>query len=191
MSSLKHKKVILASGSPRRYELLTQLGIPFKVKVKEVKEMYPAHLQAKEITNYLATLKANAFTNELEKDEILLTADTIVWHKKRALEKPKTKEEAFKMLRELSGKTHRVITSVCIKSTEKQVVFSEVTKVTFKKLLDEEIHFYINKYQPFDKAGSYGIQEWIGYIGITKIKGSYFNVMGLPTQKLYSALTHF
>lgn len=191
MSSLKHKKVILASGSPRRYELLSQLGIPFKVRVKEVNETYPTHLQAKEITNYLATLKANAFTNELEKDEILLTADTIVWHKKRALEKPKTKEEAFKMLRKLSGKTHRVITSVCIKSIEKQVVFSEVTKVTFKKLLDEEIHFYINKYQPFDKAGSYGIQEWIGYIGITKIKGSYFNVMGLPTQKLYSALTHF
>lgn len=188
---LPHKKVILASGSPRRFELLKQLNIPFKVRLKEVDEAYPKHLQAEEITQFLATLKANAFTNELKKEEILITADTMVWHKNKALGKPKTKEEAIKILQQLSDSTHDVITSVCVKSTEKEVVFSEVTKVTFKKLLDEEILFYIDNYQPFDKAGSYGIQEWIGYIGITKIEGSYFNVMGLPTQKLYDILTRF
>lgn len=190
MNSLLKKNIILASASPRRHELLKQLNIPFTVVTKNIDETYPKHLQAEQITHFLATLKANAFT-ELNNDDLLITADTIVWHKNTALGKPKNKNEAIKILQQLSGKTHQVITSVCVKSNEKEIVFNDTTNVTFKKLSEKEIHFYIDTCQPFDKAGSYGIQEWIGHIGITKIEGSYFNVMGLPTQKLYEVLSNF
>lgn len=190
MDSLLKKNIILASASPRRHELLKQLNIPFTVVTKNIDETYPKHLQAEQITHFLATLKANAFT-ELNNDDLLITADTIVWHKNTALGKPKNENEAIKILQQLSGKTHQVITSVCVKSNEKEIVFNDITNVTFKKLSEKEIHFYIDTYQPFDKAGSYGIQEWIGHIGITKIEGSYFNVMGLPTQKLYEVLSNF
>ncbi|MBS9767297.1 MAG: septum formation protein Maf [Flavobacteriaceae bacterium] len=185
------QKIILASASPRRQELLQQMKVPFVVKTKEVDEVYSDNLKGREVTEFLANLKADAFSEELQSDELLITADTIVWHKDKVLGKPKTAEDAMKMLRRLSGNTHQVITSVCLKTTTKKVVFSEVTEVTFKHLSDAEISFYIEQYQPFDKAGSYGIQEWIGHIGITKIEGSYFNVMGLPTQQLYEHLKAF
>ncbi len=191
LSNILDKKIILASSSPRRQELLQQMQIPFTVKTKEVDEIYPKHLKASEVTDFLADLKAEAFFDELKNNELLITADTIVWHNDKVLGKPKTDEDAINILQGLSGNTHQVITSVCIKSTTKKVVFSDTTNVTFKKLSNEEISFYIKNYQPFDKAGSYGIQEWIGHIGITKIEGSYFNVMGLPTQKLYNELVKF
>lgn len=181
--------IILASNSPRRQELLGQMGLSFKVKTKEVEEIYPSHLQAHEVTEFLAVLKSDALT--LNTNELLITADTIVWHHHKVVGKPKNSEEAFQTLQELSGNTHKVITSVCLKTTTKKIVFSEVTQVVFKKLSDQEIQHYITTYQPFDKAGGYGIQEWIGHIGIVEIKGSYFNVMGLPTQKLYEQLQLF
>ncbi len=185
------QKIILASASPRRQELLKQMEVPFTVKLKEVEEICPSDLKGEEVTEYLASLKADAFSDELQPDELLITADTIVWHNDKVLGKPKTQDDAVRILRRLSGDTHQVITSVCLKSTSKKIVFSEVTQVTFKHLSEDEISFYVDNYRPFDKAGSYGIQEWIGHIGILKIEGSYFNVMGLPTQQLYQHLKAF
>lgn len=188
---LKHHQLILASGSPRRQELLKQLDIDFKIQVKEIDEVYPSNLKAEEITNYLAKLKAAAFENELKESEIIITSDTIVWHMDQPLEKPKTKEQAIEMLQLLSNTSHKVITSVCIKSTLKEHVFFDTTLVYFKKLSLEEITYYVENYKPFDKAGGYGIQEWIGFIGVTKLEGSYFNVMGFPVHKLYEELLIF
>ena len=145
-------------------------------------------LKGKEISEYLAKLKATPFLESLEAPDILITADTIVWLEGRALGKPKTKKEAFRMLRSLSEKKHDVISSIALTTVHNQIIISDTTQVSFKKLTDEEIHFYIETFKPFDKAGSYGIQEWIGYIGIEKINGSYFNVMGFPVQKFYTAL---
>ena len=188
---LKNKHLILASGSPRRQELLKDLNIDFSIQVKAINEVYPSTLKAEEITNYLAILKAKAFENILKDDEIVITSDTIVWHHSKPLEKPKNAIQAIEMLQDLSNEVHEVITSVCIKSNNKQKVFFDITKVHFKELTFNEIKYYVEKYKPFDKAGSYGIQEWIGFVGVTKLEGSYFNVMGLPVHKLYEELLIF
>ncbi|AMC10063.1 septum formation inhibitor Maf [Lutibacter profundi] len=187
-NKFKDKHIVLASSSPRRQELFKKLGIDFSIKIKEIEENYPLNLKEEEITNYLAILKAEAFEGEINKNEFVVTSDTIVWYKNSALEKPKNKKQAIEMLQKLSGTHHKVITSVCIKSTEVQKVFFDTTIVYFKQLTSDEISYYVEKYKPFDKAGAYGIQEWIGFIGVTKIEGSYFNVMGLPVHKLYEEL---
>ena len=183
-------KIILASGSPRRQQFLRDLQFDFEIRLKEVAEVYPDDLQGVEITNYLAQLKANAFEGTLEDQEVLLTSDTIVWFENKALGKPKDFEDAFAMLKAMSGKTHEVITSVCFKTNRKTETVFEVTKVTFKNLSDEVIHHYLENYKPFDKAGAYGIQEWIGLIGIAKIEGSYTNVVGMPTDVVFEYLTN-
>ncbi len=184
----KNKHVILASGSPRRQELFKELGVKFTIRIKSIKENYAKNLKEEEITNYLAVLKANAFENELKENDILITSDTIVWHHQKPLEKPKNKQEAIAMLYALSGTTHKVITSICIKTSTTQKVFFDTTIFHFKNLTNDEVEFYIENYNPYDKAGGYGIQEWIGFIGVTKLEGSYFNVMGLPVHKLYEEL---
>jgi len=184
---LKDYNIILASGSPRRQQFFKDLDIDFTIILKSVDEVYPKELKETEITDYLADLKSKAFTNLSDKD-ILITSDTIVWLNNKALGKPKNDKEAFNMLSALSGKTHKVITSISIKTNLFQKMINDVTKVSFKQLSDEEIEYYIKKYKPFDKAGAYGIQEWIGFIGIDKIEGSYFNVVGLPVHKLYKTL---
>ncbi|MCB0454542.1 MAG: septum formation protein Maf [Aequorivita sp.] len=185
---LKNHNIILASGSPRRQTFFKELDLDFTIQVKEVKETYLSVLKRSEITDYLSQLKASVFVDLTEKD-ILITSDTIVWKDGKALGKPKDLEEAKDILQHLSGEMHEVITSVCFTSKDFQITVNDVTKVWFKILSEEEIDFYIKNYKPFDKAGSYGIQEWIGYIGIEKIEGCYFNVMGLPTRLVYKTLT--
>ncbi len=185
---LKDYNIILASGSPRRQAFFKELNLDFTIQVKEVVETYDLSLKHSEITDYLSKLKASAF-NELKQNDILITSDTIVWLNGNALGKPKNFEDAKQMLQSLSGQMHEVVTSVCFTSKEFQKTVNDVTKVWFKNLIDEEIEFYIKNYKPFDKAGSYGIQEWIGYIGIEKIEGCYFNVMGLPTRLVYKTLS--
>lgn len=180
--------IILASGSPRRQQFLKDLDLKFEIRLKEIDEIYPNHLKAEEITIFLAELKANAFDGELQENELLITSDTIVWHNNQALGKPKNAEDAFEMLQSMSGTTHEVITSVSFKTNLFLETISENTKVTFANLDDEEIKYYIEKYKPFDKAGSYGIQEWIGLFAISKIEGSYTNVVGLPTEKVVQYL---
>lgn len=187
---LKTKNIILASGSPRRKELLQGLDIPFQIKTKEVEELYHSELQEDAITAFLAELKAAAF-DDLKPNDILITADTIVWLDGKALTKPVDRDEAIQIIKNLSGKSHQVFTSVCLKSATKTSIFSDVTKVFFSTLSDEEITYYVDKYKPFDKAGAYGAQDWIGYIAIDKIEGSYYNVMGLPVHKLYKELLSF
>lgn len=184
----KEYTIILASASPRRQELFKELQIPFLIQVKPVNEVYSENLKGVEITNYLAELKASSFKNDIKEKDIIITSDTIVWLEGKALEKPKNNKEAVEMLQKISGKCHQVITSVCIKTISKQLLFSDITEVNFKELSIDEINFYVENYHPFDKAGGYGIQEWIGFIGVTGIKGSYFNVMGLPVNKLYEVL---
>lgn len=184
-------KLVLASKSPRRQQLLKDIGVDFEIRIKEVEEIYPPELKGKEVALFLSELKAAAFKNSLLPDETLLTSDTIVCLGDKILGKPKDKEHAVDMLNELSGKKHVVITAVTLTSTTKQASFSVSTEVFFKQLSANEINYYIENYQPFDKAGSYGIQEWIGYIGIEKIVGSYFNVMGLPVKEVYEALIEF
>ena len=185
---LKHKHLILASGSPRRHQFLKDLGLTFEIRLKPVDEVYPPSLRHFEISDYLAQLKSLPFENELKVEDILITSDTIVWINEEALGKPKNGEDAFAMLKKLSNATHEVITSVCFKTKISQKTVSSVTKVTFKQLTDAEIKYYIKEYQPFDKAGGYGIQEWIGNIGITKIEGTYNNVVGLPVDLVYREL---
>lgn len=188
-----HKyRYILASASPRRKELLAGLNLDFTVKVKEgIDESYPDGLSAEEIPVYISQKKAKAYRSELKKDEILITADTIVWLDSKVLGKPKDRQDAVFMLKELSGRTHLVITGVTISSVHKCISFSSTTEVQFANLTDEEIEFYVDNYSPMDKAGAYGIQEYIGFIGVTSIRGSYFNVMGLPVQRLYQELKVF
>lgn len=187
--NLESYNIILASGSPRRQEFLRELKIPFSIQLKNTDETYPNHLQSSDIAEYLAKLKAEPFIDELKSNDILITADTIVWLDGKSLAKAANHQEAVEMLEELSGKTHEVISACCITTKEFQKVFHEITKVKFKELSKEEIEFYVTNYQPFDKAGSYGIQEWIGYIGIEKIEGSFFNVMGFPIYKFYKTLS--
>ena len=183
--------IILASGSPRRQQFFKEMDLHYTIRLKEIEEIYQEHLQAEEITNFLAELKAKAFENELKENDVLVTSDTIVWLNGKALGKPKDYDDAFKMLQQLANQTHEVITSVCLKSIDKTDVFHNVTKVTFANLSDEAITYYLNNYQPFDKAGSYGIQDWIGLIGISKIEGSYTNVVGLPTEMLFQKLMNY
>ena len=188
--NLKQYKIILASGSPRRQQFFNDLGLDFEIRLKDIEEIYPKNLQGVEITNYLAELKAAAFQDELKANEILVTSDTIVWHNNKALGKPTDYDDAFSILKTLSNETHEVITSVCFKTITKTETIYDITKVTFKELSDDTIHYYLEHYKPFDKAGAYGIQEWIGLIGILKIEGSYTNVVGLPTEKVYHYLNN-
>lgn len=188
---LNNYKIILASGSPRRQQFFKDMHLDFEVRLKEVQEIYPNHLKASEITDFLAVLKANAFQEELQPNDILVTSDTIVWHNGKALGKPKDYNDAFAILKALSNSTHEVFTSVCIKNNGKIDIINETTKVTFSTLSDEAIAYYLENFKPYDKAGAYGIQEWIGLIGISKIEGSYSNVVGLPVQKVYEYFANF
>jgi septum formation protein len=181
-------KLVLGSGSPRRKELLSILGFTFEIRTKDTDETFPSTMFCEEVPSYLAKQKALALLPNLSDDELLICADTVVIIDNQILGKPSNKEEASAMLNKLSGNTHKVITGVFIGDREKEAVFSETTQVTFKLLKQTEINFYITNYQPFDKAGSYGIQEWIGDIGILSITGSYSNVMGLPTHRVYEHL---
>ncbi len=185
---LKGKQIILASGSPRRKMFLEELGLDFIIDPKSVEEVYPDHLQGQEISEYLAELKATPFKEALEPNQIVITSDTVVWHNNASLAKAADHAEAFKMLRTLSGDWHEVISSVCFTTKEAQKTVSSITKVKLKEFTDEEINFYIETCQPFDKAGAYGIQEWIGMIGISEIQGSYTNVVGLPTHLVYQTM---
>lgn len=185
---LEDWNIILASASPRRHEFLKALGLDFEIQLRPIDEEYPPHLKKEHITNYLAKLKAEPFFNRLKKSDILITSDTIVWHNNKALGKPSDVEEAIAMIKSLSGHTHKVITSICCTTLDRQFLSHSITDVTFKKLREEEINYYVNTYHPLDKAGAYGIQEWIGAIGITQIIGSYNNVVGLPTDQLYETL---
>jgi septum formation protein len=188
---LKSRHIILASSSPRRQELIKGLGLDFEIRIKPVKEEYPDRLRHFEISDYLAQLKSMPFVDELTPNDILITSDTIVWHNESALGKPKDNTDAFEMLKALSGQTHEVITSVCFKSIRAEKTINSITKVTFKPLSDEEIWYYINNFKVLDKAGAYGIQDWIGQVGVTKIEGSYFNVMGFPMDHIYKTLLTF
>ena len=191
IDKLKNYTITLGSASPRRKQLLTELAIEFSIKTTQKEEEYPQNLDGAEIAEFLAKQKAEVISKELTGNYLLITADTIVIQNNEILHKPKDKDEAQRILQNLSGKSHKVISGVCIKSAKKEVVFSSETEVTFNKLSEDEILYYIENFKPFDKAGSYGIQQWIGYIGIEKIKGSYNNVVGLPTAELYQKLKLF
>ncbi len=188
----KDYKIILASNSPRRKELLAGLDIDFEVRVlKNIDESYPDDLPTRNIAEYISRKKAAAYQQQIADDELVITADTIVVLDHDVMGKPKDEEDACRMLHELSGQTHQVITGVTLTTTQRQMSFSVETDVTFKQFTDEEINYYVTRYKPYDKAGAYGIQEWIGYIGVTALQGSYFNVMGLPVQRIYEALRQF
>ncbi|MDE5743526.1 MAG: Maf-like protein [Bacteroidales bacterium] len=185
-------RVVLGSASPRRKELMERMGFDFEVRVKATDESYPASLPQEEVAEYIAVKKAAAFSfDELPEKALLVTADTVVLLDGHIFGKPADREEAVRMLYTLSGQTHRVITGVCLRSREKQERFSVVSDVTFRVLSLEEIEYYVDKLQPYDKAGAYGLQEWIGYVAVEKVEGSFFNVMGLPTQRLYRAMMAF
>ncbi len=186
--NLSKYHLILASGSPRRQQFFKDLGLDFEIRLKPVEEVYPERLKHFEISDYLAQLKAVPFKSELMEYDILITSDTIVWHNNKALGKPKDANDASSMLKSMSHSVHEVITSVCFTTVNFQKTVNAVTKVTFKELKDDEINYYIEAFKPFDKAGAYGIQDWIGKIGITHIEGSYFNVMGMPTHLVYKTL---
>lgn len=184
--------IILASNSPRRKELIRGLGLPFEVRtLQDIDESYPADLRGEDIPLYISRKKAEAYRKGMAEDELIITADTIVYVDDEVLGKPKDKADAIRMFHRMSGREHQVITGVCIVTREKTVQFASTTNVTFAQLTEEEINYYIDQYRPFDKAGAYGIQEWIGYVGITGIQGSFFNVVGLPVQRLYTALKQF
>lgn len=183
------KKIILASNSPRRKELLAGLGFDFEVRtLHDIDESYPSDLVGEDIPKYISRVKAEAYRKNMAEDELIITADTIVYADGEVLGKPVDREDAQRMLHKLSGKSHKVITGVSIVSVEKTVRFATTTEVHFAELTDKQIDFYIDNYHPYDKAGAYGIQEWIGYVGVTSLQGSYFNVMGLPVQRLYTEL---
>ena len=189
LDNLKKYKVILASNSPRRKELLAGLGVDYEVRtLPDVDESYPDTLQGADIPLYIAKEKADAYRNMLQPGELMITADTIVWLDGRVLGKPKDRGDGLCMLRDMSGRTHEVFTGVCITTTEWQRSFAAQTEVRFAELSEEEITYYVDKFQPMDKAGAYGVQEWIGFIGVENISGSYYNIMGLPVQRLYKEL---
>ena len=184
-------QLILGSASPRRQELLKSLGFEFLIRPTHADESFPGDLKAQEIPIFLAEKKADAYEEEIKEDEILITADTIVWCEGKVFNKPTNFVEGKKMLESLSGKMHEVFTAVCLKGANKQTTFFDVSKVYFKKLKTEEIEYYLTNFRPYDKAGGYGVQDWIGYIGIDKIDGSFYNVMGLPVKDLYEELIKF
>lgn len=188
LSNLKDKKIILASNSPRRQELLKGLEVAFEVRVNEVDERIPADMKPEFVAAYLSKLKADSYPEPLNDGEILITSDTVVIENGHVLGKPETEQEAFDMLKSLSGATHSVMTAVTFKNKQRQLTVEDETKVTFRFLEEDEIWHYIKTYKPFDKAGAYGIQEWIGFIGVTKMEGSYFNVMGFPLHLIYEQL---
>lgn len=187
---LQDYKIVLASGSPRRQQFFKDFGLDFEIRLREIDEVYPDHLKGAEITDYLAELKGKAF-EDLADNEILITSDTIVWHKNQALGKPKDAEDAFEMLKNLSDSTHQVITSISFKTNDEISTIHDYTEVTFSTLSDEMIRYYISNFKPFDKAGSYGIQDWIGLVGVKSITGSYTNVMGLPTHLVFDYFKNF
>ncbi len=192
MQMIPHgKKLVLASRSPRRQELLRQMGLEFSIRNQSIEETYPEELEGSAIAEYLASQKANALQHTLHSDEILLTSDTVVWCNGQSLEKAADAEKALEMLQKLSGRSHEVITAVCLQSTDFKEVFSDTVKVYFRELTDTDMKYYISSYRPYDKAGAYGIQEWIGMTGITAIEGSFFTVMGLPTHLIYERLPKF
>lgn len=192
LDKIKNYHIILASQSPRRHFLLKEAHIPYTTSsLHEVDEHYPDGLNKFQIPVYLAELKSKSFSGTLDNNSILITADTIVWINNHVINKPNDREDAIKILKTLSGNMHEVITGVCIRSADKSVSFHSHSKVYFRELSEEEIQYYIDNYKPYDKAGAYGIQEWIGYIGINEITGSFFNVMGLPVQQLYQELDNF
>ncbi len=188
LSHLKNYNIILGSRSPRRQELLSGLNIEFETAIIDVEETYPREIVGVDIPMYLAEKKANAYAKKLDENDLLITADTIVWLEGKVYNKPKDKAEATNMLKNLSGKTHQVITGVSISTKHKRKTFHVISEVRFARLTSQEIDFYLENYSPYDKAGAYGVQEWIGYIGVEFIEGSYFNVMGLPVQRLYTEL---
>lgn len=191
LDNLKKYKVILASNSPRRKELLAGLGVDYEVRtLPDVDESYPETLEGADIPLYIAKEKADAYRNMMQPGELMITADTIVWLDGKVLGKPKDREEALQMLRDMSGRSHEVFTGVCITTTGWQRSFAARTEVHFSQLGEEEITYYVDKFQPMDKAGAYGVQEWIGFIGVENISGSYYNIMGLPVQRLYRELIH-
>lgn len=191
LDEFNNYRIILASRSPRRQQMLQELGLKFDIIVKEYDETYPEGLNGEEIARYISHGKAALFKNELSEREIVITADTIVWCNNQVLGKPVDRQDAIRILKEISGNTHEVITAVSFLSATKDVTFSDSTKVTFENISDEEIGFYIDNYKPYDKAGAYGIQEWIGIVACSHIDGSYFNVVGLPVQRLYNELIKF
>ena len=191
VDKLNEFNIILASRSPRRQQLLHELGLKFDVVIKDYVETYPEGLDGEEIARYIAYEKAASFKNQLSANDIVIAADTIVWCNKKVLGKPLDQEDAIAILKEISGNTHEVITGVSIRSHSREITFSESTKVTFEVFTDEEIAYYTANYKPYDKAGAYGIQEWIGIIACSHIDGSYFNVVGLPVQRLYKELQKF
>lgn len=191
MINFDHYEIILASQSPRRQQLLKDMGFKFKVIVTDVDEIYPQEMPVSEIPVYLAEIKANAIANEIKENTLIIAADTIVTIGNKVLGKPRDEADAFVILQQISGRMHKVITGVCLKTSLKQKSFFAESNVYFRHLSDEELNYYITNYKPFDKAGAYGVQEWIGYVGIERIEGSYFNVMGLPTQMLYKELINF
>lgn len=192
LENLSKYKIILGSNSPRRKELLSGLDIKFNVKViPGLEENYPETLDPQEIPVFLSKQKAEAYLSSLDDTMLLITADTIVWNGNAVIGKPKNRAEAIQMLRSLSGHEHHVVTGVCLTTTKKQLTFSVISSVRFASLNDEEIIYYVDKYKPFDKAGAYGIQEWVGYVGVESISGSFYNVMGLPVQRLYQELKTF
>jgi len=185
---LKDFNIILASASPRRHAFFKTMDLDFEIRLHPVDEVYSNDLKREEITDYLAKLKAEPFIEDLKSNDILITSDTIVWLDDKPVEKPKNEDDAFKMIKSLSNKTHEVVTSIFFTQKSEQKVVNTITKVTFKALSDEEIWYYVNTYKPLDKAGAYGIQEWIGAIAIISVEGSYNNVVGLPTHLLYETL---
>jgi septum formation protein len=191
IDKLNEFKIILASRSPRRQQLLHELGLKFEVGVQEYDESYPSGLTGEEIARYVAYEKAALFVNKLSDNEIVITADTIVWCNNNVLGKPANREDATAILKVISGNTHEVITGVSLRTKTRDITFSESTKVTFEAFSEEEILYYIDNFKPYDKAGAYGIQEWIGIIACSHIDGSYFNVVGLPVQRLYKELQNF
>lgn len=188
LQHLQGKKLVLASGSPRRQELVKGLGVPVEVRPRPIDESYPADLKREEVALYLASKKADAFVFDLASDEIILTGDTTVYLHGDILNKPESRDEAVAMLRRLSGQTHTVITAVCLLALERRVVFHDETEVSFCELSDDEINHYIDVYQPYDKAGAYGAQDFIGFIGIVGMRGSFYNVMGFPMHRVYAEL---
>ncbi len=192
LDKIKDYRIILASQSPRRQFLMKELGLNYEIILKEgIEEVYPSNLKGEEIAIYLAELKAKAYTEEVKEKTILITADTIVWINNEVLGKPTDRADAVRILKLLSGNKHEVITGVCLKTLNKSHTFTSLSSVFFKPLSDVEINYYLDNFKPYDKAGAYGIQEWIGYVAIERIEGSYFNVMGLPIQKLYVELEKF
>jgi len=191
IEELNKFRIILASRSPRRQKLLEELGLKFEVVIRDWIEEYPTHLKAEKIALYVANAKASTFLPGIMGNEIVITADTIVWSNDKVLDKPLDRDDALKILKEISGKTHSVITGVCLLSKIRQISFFSSTEVTFSELTNDEIEFYIDNFSPYDKAGAYGIQEWIGIAACSRIEGSYFNVMGLPVEQVYHELKKF